>query len=107
MAQIFSKEHFISNKMISIDFREDTLSSPVHTHDFLEMIYICQGTAVHHYKGKKNQITSGEYVFIDFNSEHSLRSKSDDFKAITCTFVPEFIDSSLLGCTGIIDVLKN
>lgn len=107
MAQLLSKEQVITNKMISINFREDTLSSPMHTHDFLEMIYICKGTAMHHYKGKKIPISKGEYVFIDFNSEHSIRGKSDDFKAITCTFVPEFIDSSLLGCTGITDVLKN
>jgi AraC family L-rhamnose operon transcriptional activator RhaR len=93
--------------MISIDFREETFNSPVHTHDFLEMLYIYSGTAVHHYKNEKSPVKKGDYVFIDFNSEHSVENKSDNFKAITCTFVPEFIDSSLFGCTSIADVLKN
>jgi hypothetical protein len=93
--------------MISIDFREETFNSPVHTHDFLEMLYIYSGTAVHHYKNEKSPVKKGDYVFIDFNSEHSVKNKSDNFKAITCTFVPEFIDSSLFGCTSIADVLKN
>ena len=107
MAELLLKENIISNKMISVDFRPERSGSPTHTHDFLEMVYIYSGTAMHRYKGKNTLLCKGNYVFIDFNSEHSLEEKSDDFKAITCTFMPEFIDSSLLGCTGITDVLRN
>lgn len=107
MAELLLKENIISNKMISIDLRTDGATTPAHTHDFLEMVYIYSGTAMHRYKGKSTFLSKGNYVFIDFNSEHSLEEKSDDFKAITCTFVPEFIDSTLLGCTEIADVLKN
>lgn len=101
------KENIISNKMISVDIRSEISSTPSHTHDFLEMLYIFSGSAIHYYKEKKTPLSKGKYVFIDFNSEHSLKNKSDDFKAITCTFVPEFIDSTLLGCTGIADALKS
>lgn len=107
MVKRLLRENIIGNKMISIDFRTETSSSPVHTHDFLELLYVYSGTALHRYKGKKTPLSKGQYVFIDFNSEHSLTDKSGDFKAITCTFVPEFIDSSLFCCTGIIDVLKS
>lgn len=107
MAERFLKERIIQNKMISIDFRPETTSSPIHTHDFLELIYVYSGNAVHIYNGKQTQIGSGEYVFIDFNSEHSIKEKSEGFNAITCTFVPEFVDSTLPGITGIGEVLKS
>jgi len=107
VAELLLKENIISNKMISVDFRPEKSSTPAHTHDFLEMLYIYSGTVTHRYNGKNTLLCKGKYVFIDFNSEHFLEGKSDDFKAITCTFMPEFIDSSLLGCTGIADVLKN
>lgn len=107
MAERYLKERIIENKMIAVDFRPDTASSPIHTHDFLELIYVYSGSAVHFYKGKETPMTVGEYVFIDFKCEHSIREKSDDFNAITCTFVPEFIDSTLLGCTEIGEVLKS
>jgi len=107
MAHRLLKENIISNKMISVDIRSEKTSTPAHTHDFLEMLYIYSGTVTHRYNGKNTLLCKGNYVFIDFNSEHFLEGKSDDFRAITCTFMPEFIDSSLLGCTGIADVLKN
>ena len=70
MAERYLKERIIENKMIAVDFRPDKASSPIHTHDFLELIYVYSGSAVHLYKGKETPMTVGEYVFIDFKCEH-------------------------------------
>ena len=107
MRRLYSKEDIIENRMISVMYREDPKDSPVHTHDFLEIIYIIEGRAIHNCKGKQTPITKGNYFLIDYNSEHQIVCKSRDFKVITCTFVPEFIDDSLWGCGGIIAVFKN
>lgn len=107
MRRLYSKEDIIENRMISVMYREDPKDSPVHTHDFLEIIYIIEGRAIHNCKGKQTPITKGNYFLIDYNSEHQIVCKSHDFKVITCTFVPEFIDDSLWGCGGIIAVFKN
>lgn len=107
MSEIFSKENIIKNHMIFIEHRKKPKELPLHEHDFLEIAYITAGSAIHHYRGKQILIKNGDFFFIDYNSEHRMTKESDDFETITCTFVPEFIDHSLLGCSGIIDVFKN
>lgn len=107
MADIFLKADIIENHMIFVELRKNPKNLPLHRHDYLEIYYICNGSAIHHYKGKQIPIRKGDIFFIDYNSEHRMTEESSDFESITCTFVPEFIDSSLLGCSGMMDVFKN
>ena len=93
--------------MISVMYREDPKDSPVHTHDFLEIIYIIEGRAIHNCKGKQTSITKGNYFLIDYNSEHQIVCKSHDFKVITCTFVPEFIDETLEDCNSLDELMHS
>lgn len=107
MMQKLSIEEIIENRMISVEVRRGQMDSPIHTHDFLEILYVINGNAVHCYKGKRFSIKKGDYYFIDYNSEHRITNKSENFACFTCTFVPEFIDNALLDCAGFEDVLKN
>lgn len=70
----------------------------VHSHNFLELVYVFKGEAIHNWDNKNVSIKEGDYFVIDYQSHHSYKAKTDDFELINCLFVPEFIDSSLANC---------
>ena len=107
MDLLYYKDDIIENRFISVEVRQDPYDSPIHAHDFLEIIYITKGHALHEHKGKRVPLSIGDFFFIDCGTKHRILEKSTDFEAITCTFVPEFIDKSLLRSVGILDVLRH
>ena len=78
-----------------------------HTHDFLELVYVQKGEAVHIWDKNVIEIKSGDYFVIDYQSVHSYRSKSEEFEIINCLFMPEFIDASLVNCRSFQNVIRN
>ena len=107
MDLLYYKNDIIENRLISVEIRKGPQDSPIHAHDFLEIIYITRGRAIHEHKDKRMPIAVGNFFFIDYGTKHRIVEKSMDFEAITCTFVPEYIDKSLLRSVGILDVLRH
>lgn len=107
MNDVYTITNFLKNEVISIEKNYDTSLVPIHSHEFIEMIYICSGEAVHIYKGKKIRLQKNDYVFVDYNIPHCLCEKSEDFSVINCLFIPEFIDTALKNQHTFSDVLSN
>ncbi len=98
---------FLNNNVFSLNKIHDISDVLPHSHEFIEMVYILSGSALHNYKGKTVQLHKNDYTFIDYNTLHSFTNKSDDFCVIHCLFVPEFIDISLKNCHTVSDILKS
>ena len=77
-----------------------------HTHDFLEITYINQGSGYHWFNGVKIEVQKGDLFFINFNVKHYFEPITDDFKWMNCVFLPEVIDPSLIHSENAEDVLK-
>ena len=70
--------------------------SSTHSHNFLELVYIEEGSALHILNGCEAQIKKGNYLIIDYGVRHKYQSMGDgNVKVINCLFMPSFIDSSL------------
>ena len=70
--------------------------SSTHSHNFLELVYIEEGSALHILNGCEAQIKKGNYLIIDYGARHKYQSMGDgNVKVINCLFMPSFIDSSL------------
>ena len=107
MSDLYTIKDFLNNEIILLKKSSGASHVPVHSHEFIEMLYVCGGEAVHSYKGKSIKLRKNNYVFIDYNVPHCLSKKSDDFLIINCLFVPEFIDNSLKRYHTFSDVLRN
>lgn len=106
--EVYHKEHYFRkgesiylNKSVYIDgFHSE------HTHDFLEIAYISQGTGYHWFNGVKIQVDKGDLFFINFNIKHYFEPISEDFTWINCVFLPEVIDPVLVDSENAEDVLN-
>lgn len=77
-----------------------------HVHEFLELVYICSGNAVHVINGSEYNVTCGDLFFLNFNTYHTIRQASSDFLMITCAFMPEMVDQSLVQSENAMDILQ-
>lgn len=81
-------------------------NNEMHKHDFLELAYIVDGTAIHTCDGICTEVFPGDYFIIDYNSYHMYESENP-ITIINCLFLPEFIDNTLKGCNSFNAVLNN
>lgn len=77
-----------------------------HSHDFLEIVYIHGGSAVHCINETQYKVKRGDLFLLDYTDTHTFSETSDDFMIITCSFLPEIIDDSLVGVCNTTDILQ-
>ncbi len=88
----------ISDQHIDIHRCPSTVAAP-HSHQFLELVYVTEGTAVHKINGTNpTVIRPGDYFIIDYETEHEYYSEEEHFCVINCLFLPELLDKSLVYC---------
>lgn len=79
-----------------------------HRHDFLELVYVIDGTSDHIIDGEKCTLNKGNYFIVDYDSYHSFENKDGKMiKVVNCLFYPEFIDPMLKNCRKMNDILSN
>lgn len=89
--------------------RKDSYSAPdaaEHAHDFLELVYIASGSAIHHINGYPYKAQIGDVYLLDFADTHNFTDKDEDFMIITCAFTPDAVDDSLVDSHNARDVLQ-
>lgn len=69
----------------------------VHKHNYIECFYVINGEADHILGQSVSHIKKGDYIFIDFDTQHSYFN-GVDFEIINFNFLPYFIDASLINC---------
>ncbi len=103
--EVYSK--YIGNEEIVLlkSIKNDT---PFHRHNFLEIAYVVEGSAIHYFNNERRLIKKGEYFAIDYDEIHKFSPNGDDsFAVINCLFHPEFIDIALKGCRSLSEVISN
>ncbi len=107
MSLRYLKADYFDNIPISVMKYSGTDKVLPHSHEFIEMIYILGGSAMHSCSVGVKRMSAGDYMFIDYDSIHAFSDKSDDFSVLFCEFTPEFIDETLSGRSHLADVLRN
>ena len=62
-----------------------------HWHEALEINYIQEGSCLIFVDDKEEELRAGDFVFVNTNRMHTLRSNSDKLLAITLKIMPEFL----------------
>lgn len=99
----------VSAYHISVTISERSHEYDYHDHDFLELAYVLEGTAIHYVNGISCQITKGDYIIIDYNVMHKYEKTSDNssFKIMNCIFSPRIIDETLKNCRQFSEVINH
>ena len=92
---ISSKKLMEGGKLITVRPHTRFVHFPKHSHDYIEVIYMCSGTTTHIINGKKIVLNEGELLFLGQNaSQEILPAKQNDI-AVNFIILPEFFNSSL------------
>ena len=83
-------------------------NTDLHTHNFLELAYILDGTALHTINGRTFSVNPGDYFIVDYSGKH--RYQTPPGKQITLfniLFTPKFIDPILSDCYSFQQILEH
>lgn len=76
-----------------------------HTHNFVEFVYMLSGRCVHMVDGIEYPAKKGDMLFINYNSEHSIKS-NDGVDYADILIKPEYISDSLVNSDNIFSLLN-
>lgn len=82
--------------------------STSHSHEFLELAYVMQGSAEHTFNDRTRVIRPGDYFIVDYGEKHGYhRIGEEPLLLINVLFLPRFIDETLRACTGFQELLQS
>ncbi len=96
---IDSRKLLQKGKLIQVRAHTRFVHFPKHTHNYIEVIYMCQGTTTHILNGKEVVLEEGDLLFLNQNAVQEILPAGRDDIAVNFIVLPEFIDTafSMLG----------
>ncbi|MBE7038923.1 MAG: helix-turn-helix domain-containing protein [Ruminococcaceae bacterium] len=82
-------------KLISVRPHTRFIDFPPHTHDYIEVVYMCLGSSVHTVNGKQILLSEGELLFLSRRATHSIKKSGEKDIAVNFIILPEFFENSL------------
>ena len=90
-----SRKLLSSGKRITIRTHTRFIHFPQHTHDYVEVVYMCSGTTTHIVNGKTITLQPGELLFLSQSATHEVcRAEAGDV-AVNFIVLPDFFTSAL------------
>ena len=89
-----SKKMLEHGRLIRIRPHTRFVYFPKHKHNFVEVIYMCQGTTVHIVDGTRVELKEGEILFLNQNATQEILPAGKDDIAVNFIILPEFFDTA-------------
>lgn len=84
-----------SGKLIQIRPHTRFIHFPRHTHNYVEVIYMCSGQTCHIVNGDKVTLKEGELLFLSQNAVQEIFPAGENDVAVNFIILPEFFDQAL------------
>lgn len=93
-----------TNEPISVRISDDN-DTTYHSHDFLEFVYVRNGSAIQHFNDRSVRVQAGDFFIINYGEKHKYSPDGNNpFDIVNILFKPEFLDPSLRDCRGFQDL---
>lgn len=87
-----SKKMLDTGKLIQIRPHTRFVHFPEHQHNYIEVIYMCQGQTVHLIDNNRITLKAGELLFLNQNARQEILPAGEKDLAINFIILPEFFD---------------
>ena len=77
---------------------------PLHTHEFIEIVYILSGNARHTVNENTYLVSEGDLIFMNYGCTHEFQS-DEGFTYVNILFLPENVSSDLATSDSILSLL--
>ena len=81
-------------KLIQVRTHTRFVNFPKHKHNYVEVIYMCQGTTTHILNGSKVILEAGDLLFLNQNAEQEILPAGEQDIAVNFIVLPEFFDTA-------------
>lgn len=79
-------------KLIEVRPHTRFVKFPRHRHNYVEVIYMCQGTTTHYINGNEVVLEPGDLLFLNQNSEQEILPAGEKDIAVNFIILPEFFN---------------
>lgn len=90
-----SKKLLESGKTIQIRTHTRFVHFPAHTHNFVELIYMCSGSTTHKINGDLITLREGELLFLNQKATQEIYPAGENDIAVNFIILPAFFDYAL------------
>lgn len=80
--------------------------SEIHTHDFIEAVYICGGNGIHTVNNISYEVKKGDLLFINYGQTHSFTAGKNGMIYYNILMRPELFSSELLNSENAFELLS-
>lgn len=84
-----------STKLITVRPHTRFVHFPEHTHDYVEIVYMCQGSTTHMVNGTKVELMTGELLLLGQNALQEIMPAGEEDIAVNFIIRPEFFSATL------------
>ncbi|MEJ8734436.1 AraC family transcriptional regulator [Mediterraneibacter sp. ICN-202921] len=94
-------------KLISVRPHTRFVHFPKHRHNYVEVIYMCQGTTTHILNGNQVVLEEGDLLFLNPNAVQEILPAGESDIAVNFIVLPEFFDTAFSMMDGEENLLKD
>lgn len=92
---INSEKLLADGKLITVRKHTRFIDFPKHTHDYIEVVYMCSGETTHIINGEELTLKTGELLFLNQNVKQEIKKASENDIAINFIILPQFFEQML------------
>ena len=92
---INSRRLLALGKLITLRPHTRFIHFPEHRHDYVEVVYMCQGKTTHIVNGKAIELNQGELLFMSQQATHEILECGEQDIAVNFIVLPEFFNATL------------
>lgn len=101
--ELFTKNVISDEGRISVKKQVDATTYPVHKHEFIELVYVVDGSGSQTVDDQEYQVSHGSLLFIDYGQTHSIITDAP-MTYVNILLEPEFFSKELVNVESIIEI---
>ena len=83
----------LNDKLIDIRVHTRFIDFPMHSHDYMEMMYVYSGSIIHHFQKEKVVLNKGDIILMNKFCRHEIEKASKDDIGINFIISDSFLSS--------------
>lgn len=92
---INAKKLLAAGKLITIRPHTRFIHFPEHTHDYVEVVYMCAGRTTHIVNGRQIRLEQGDLLFLNQTATHEVCRAEEQDVAVNFIVLPDFFATTL------------
>ena len=92
---INAQKLLVAGKLITLRTHTRFIHFPEHTHDYVEVVYMCTGETTHIVNGNRITLQQGELLFLNQSAAHEVCKAGREDIAVNFIVLPDFFDTTL------------